>query len=317
VLFSGATTVTIPASPSYAAGGDVEFSIADSDITYITSLDRADLSKFPILLVRTYFPNGGSCDTGSGSDTLAMTNSAFPTGKRLMSARVSGNAATTPSAAGVGLSDATTTYSIAPAEVEFIYTSPVVTVAGFGDSISNGVGDSATPLVSPLHKAVLILNGSDAPKYGCANFAQSAQSHRKSANNCVATLTNLRPSIVRIPTFSPNDGTPTDSLMSRFFADVMRMVQAASKSGSRYYLVGPPPCWNGTNEAVITAYITKISAWCRANGIPYLDSRAILQDPSSPGVYLPAYNSGDNVHPSAAGRDALAAGDARIISSMG
>lgn len=316
VLFGGQSTVTIPASPSYASGGDVEFSVADSDYVFLASVARADGSKYPILQVRSYYQNGGTCDTGSGSDTLAMTNAAFPAGKRIMSARSAGNTATYPTALGMTLSDSAVTYSIAPAEVEFTYTAPIVSVAGFGDSISNGIGDAATPLVSPLAKAVITLNGSDAPRYSWAQFAQSAQSHAKTTNNCIATLATLRPSIVRIPTFSPNDGTPTAALMQRFFANTMRMVEAATKAGSAYYLVGPPPCWNGAHEAIILAYIAKITAWCTANGVAYLDSRAILQDPANPGKYLPAYNSGDNVHPSAAGRGALAAGDAVIISAL-
>ena len=316
VLFGGQSTVTIPAPTSYASGGDVEFVVADSDYVFLSSVARADGTKYPILQVRVYYPNGGSADTGAGSDTLAMTNAAFPAGKRVMSARAAGNMATYPTAAGMMLSDSATTYSISPAEIEFTYTTPIVSIAGFGDSISNGIGDTVTPLVSPLAKAVIALNGEDAPRYSWAQFAQSAQSHAKTTNNCIATLSALRPSIVRIPTFSPNDGTPTAILMQRFFANTMRMIEAATNAGSAFYLVGPPPCWNGAYETVITGYIAKITAWCSANGVAYLDSRAILQDPENPGKYLPAYNSGDNVHPSKAGRNALAEGDALIILTL-
>ena len=319
VTFGGASTIEIPASPSYASGGNVALSLVISDAFDILSVPRSDGTPYPLLLVRVYFPTGGSADTGAATETLAMTNAILPTGMRYMSARSAGNLATNPSATGITLSDSGTTYSLVPFSVEFHYAEPKISILGPGDSIQNGnVG--TYPYASPLDRAVFAANARlGVNRYVPCTISKSTQKHSISVLNAKAflALSGPTPSVMRIPVFSPNDETPnfTAAGAGAMWRRVLELIDACVDAGMSYYLVGPAPTFNGELErtTVLRALDATAKAFCEQAGIPYVDVLATLEDPANPGKYLPAYDSSDHVHPPEAGIVAIAAAESVAI----
>lgn len=63
---------------------------------------------------------------------------------------------------------------------------------------------------------------------------------------------------------------------------------------------------NPTSEAQAVIYNQDLEAYCGDAGVTCLDTRALLGNGATPPAYLPQYDSGDHLHPSAAGYAAMA-----------
>ncbi|MDD9893899.1 MAG: GDSL-type esterase/lipase family protein [Gammaproteobacteria bacterium] len=75
--------------------------------------------------------------------------------------------------------------------------------------------------------------------------------------------------------------------------------------------VGQLPAGIGVLHGSSTAAANRaaVNEWIRTSGVPdgVVDFKACLEDPDNPGVMLPAYDSGDRLHPNPAGYEAMAA----------
>ncbi len=81
----------------------------------------------------------------------------------------------------------------------------------------------------------------------------------------------------------------------------------APSGNSKYYLPGG----NVVRKAV--------NRWIRTSGVydAVLDFDKLMADPADPDRFLPAYDSGDHLHPSDAGYQAMAAEAFQILKRMG
>jgi lysophospholipase L1-like esterase len=100
-------------------------------------------------------------------------------------------------------------------------------------------------------------------------------------------------------TFSVSDAT--------FQANVRALVAKIRGIGAIPLLFTPPPVNSfGTSDR---AKVIRNGRWmlryAAANGIPCVDTFGVLVDPATTGNYLAAYDNGDGIHPSVAGRLAI------------
>jgi len=91
------------------------------------------------------------------------------------------------------------------------------------------------------------------------------------------------------------------------------VVQQLKGAGLRVMLGTLTPALGTTygaahGRAVIDEERNKVNAWIRSSGYAdaVVDFDACLRDPANPSRLLPAYDSGDHLHPSAAGYNAMA-----------
>lgn len=63
--------------------------------------------------------------------------------------------------------------------------------------------------------------------------------------------------------------------------------------------------WTAGRQAASDAMNSWIRSYAVANGYLLVDTYAALEDPARPGYLLPAYDSGDGIHPNAAGQQAI------------
>nr|WP_255426270.1 GDSL-type esterase/lipase family protein [Pseudonocardia sp. C8] len=95
-------------------------------------------------------------------------------------------------------------------------------------------------------------------------------------------------------------------------AGIQAFAQRARASGLRVFLTTIPPAAAGEHGTRATAAARdRVNAWLRADGPRYadgvVDAATALADPGDPRRLRPEYDSGDGLHPSAAGYRAVAA----------
>ncbi|MBO0799839.1 MAG: SGNH/GDSL hydrolase family protein [Blastocatellia bacterium] len=102
-----------------------------------------------------------------------------------------------------------------------------------------------------------------------------------------------------------NDSSNTELVADRVIAGHKQLILRAHARGLKIYGATLTPAGStGTREANRQA----INAWIRTSGAydAVIDFDAATLDPTNPAFFLPAYNSGDNLHPSDAGYAAMA-----------
>lgn len=95
--------------------------------------------------------------------------------------------------------------------------------------------------------------------------------------------------------------------------DVKAIHQAFRDAGLRTVAVTIPPRSNAINTAV--PFNAALAEWAQEFGVPLADGYAALVDLST-GQYVPAYDSGDSVHPSESGAKALGEAIATTLNAM-
>jgi len=74
--------------------------------------------------------------------------------------------------------------------------------------------------------------------------------------------------------------------------------------------------WTAGRQAVTDALNTWIASEATANGYLLVDTFTLMEDPLNPDYLLPAYDSGDGLHPSAAGKAAIASAVGSVINTL-
>ena len=103
-------------------------------------------------------------------------------------------------------------------------------------------------------------------------------------------------------------GNPPDA--DALIAGLQRLITLAHQQGIKFICSTLTPYdgafyWTSQGETVresINAYIRSTNSGC--DGV--IDQDAATHDPAHPEAYLPAYDSGDHLHPNDAGRQAIA-----------
>jgi lysophospholipase L1-like esterase len=105
----------------------------------------------------------------------------------------------------------------------------------------------------------------------------------------------------------PSEKVSADDIISGY----RQLIARAHKKGVRIIGTTNPPFENSFFEGLVTAFYTperetvrqKVNDWIRSSGEfdGMVDLDAVLRDPSHPTRLLPAYDSGDHLHPNNAG----------------
>jgi lysophospholipase L1-like esterase len=107
-------------------------------------------------------------------------------------------------------------------------------------------------------------------------------------------------------------GVPPTATAEAVIAGLQTCVDRLHAAGLRVILGTIPPCkdfafdQSGSPEAIAKRNV--INDWIRTSGVAegVVDFHAALKDPADPDRMLPAFDSGDHIHPSAAGYQAMA-----------
>lgn len=118
--------------------------------------------------------------------------------------------------------------------------------------------------------------------------------------------------IVLAGTNDLDDNLPEAPLASAgdVIGGLKEVVRRLRRSGIRPILATQTPAGDfpfgthGSPESV--AARNRINRWIRSRGLPFADFDRAIRDPESPGELLPAFDSGDHLHPNDAGMRALA-----------
>ena len=126
------------------------------------------------------------------------------------------------------------------------------------------------------------------------------------------TLDQAGASIVLLMEGTNDIGVPPTPSAAEVIAGLEEVLERLHDAGLRVIIGTLPPCrdfalaLHGTPEAI--AKRNQINEWIRTSASAYgvVDFHAVLRDPADPDRLLPAYDSGDHLHPSAAGYAAMA-----------
>ncbi|HKX28996.1 MAG TPA: SGNH/GDSL hydrolase family protein, partial [Blastocatellia bacterium] len=187
-------------------------------------------------------------------------------------------------------------------------------VVAFGDSITDGT--ASTPDTNnryPNHLARLlaashgrlklaVLNQGISGNRVLANSVTGGQNVQARFDRDVLSQPGVTQVIVLI---GINDSSNTEFVADRVIAGHQQLILRARARGLKIYGGTLTPAGStGTREANRQA----INAWIRTSGAydAVIDFDAATLDPNNPAFFLPAFNSGDNLHPSDAGYEAMA-----------
>jgi len=89
------------------------------------------------------------------------------------------------------------------------------------------------------------------------------------------------------------------------------MYAEAPAQGKRFALINISPFgnsafWGSSKQAITDSYNSLSAAWASTNNVPYADIYTALEDGGSPDDLAAAYDSGDGLHPNAAGSQLIA-----------
>jgi lysophospholipase L1-like esterase len=109
------------------------------------------------------------------------------------------------------------------------------------------------------------------------------------------------------PFTPPNEKVSAEDIISGY----RKLIARGHRNGVRVIATTNPPFENSAFEGLVTAFYTsereairqKVNDWIRSSGEfdGVVDLDAVLRDPSHPTQLLPAYDSGDHLHPNNAG----------------
>ncbi|MDQ0595930.1 lysophospholipase L1-like esterase [Streptomyces canus] len=103
-----------------------------------------------------------------------------------------------------------------------------------------------------------------------------------------------------------NDINSTTVTADQIIAGYQTMINQAHQAGVR--IIGGTILPNSTQTAAKAAIRAQVNDWIRTSGAfdAVIDFDAALRDPANPARLLPAYDSGDHLHPNSAGMQAMA-----------
>jgi lysophospholipase L1-like esterase len=283
VTFQGSVSTTVP------AGADI---VSDPVPLRVPSNSN--------LLVSTYVP------TPSGPVTFhpaAMTTSFFTT-----------NGDHTGDTGGSSFPQQTAVWHYVTG-VDVLSTTAKGTVAALGDSITDG-GGSAT---DANHRWPNYLSERIGQRYGVINAGISAnrllldggtagEAATKRLDEDVLSRTNVR-SLIVLEGINDIQQTPHETDPTKIEAALRQIAQRAQAKGIAV-IGGTILSWKGWTVYTdqLEAVRAAVNRWIRTSGVfnSVVDLDKAVADPSDPLRMLPAYDSGDHLHPNDAGYQVMA-----------
>lgn len=279
-----------------------------SDWIPISSIARTDSGTNPLLVVRAYMSATATLPVyGNGTDDF--TNWASRTDRRMWAARYQdGDQATAPT----GFTSTTNRSQTPIVGVQYLARGQVITVAGVGDSITEGQGTYLGE--GFIFPAIESLSDSQT-KYEYMNVGWSGQSMDRFTERALDILeSEIRPDVLVIPAASPNDIATTIAAtdITAFRSRRSRIVAAAKEFGVA------PVVWTwlptntavknyGATDSLRTAYNTEVLAQAGRNLVVADTSTAVSGSTSGGQVQLSAGSQSDGIHPNDTGNATLTA----------
>lgn len=308
VTFAGSTLGTVPAAVS-GTGNDIVPGFLVSDVIPVTSVARTDdTTKSPLLQVRTYSAGASSAISLGGTD-IANFNASSTAGGMQWAARIPAGDLVTTLSASQPLEAGTW---INPASVKFFHNTEAFTVATIGDSLTRGQGSTSGAAGWParLQQLQPIAN----TKVGLANFAWSGQLHAASMGIGKQVISGVKPNALVFFAWSPNDAAGNDATMNSTWARTLEMIELCRQNG-----VIPIVCTSGPVNSYTAQQDARIKAQnTRVRQLPNIvfDFASVLEDTADRSKILPAYDSGDGLHYSDAGYQAMANLAATVLAQI-
>ena len=275
-----------------------------SDWINISSVARTDGGTKPLIVARA-FMQGSSALPVYGDGTDNFTNWATRTDGRLWAARNQAGVAVTS-----GFTSTTNASQSPIVGFQYLARGKVITVAGVGDSITDGRGTYlgegfVMPAVEALSSSTLAFE-----YMNCGWSGQTMLTYAERAIDIMESA--IKPDILVIPVGSPNDtvSTITAANITAFRAQKSRVLAAARRHGVPVVLWTELPTNTsvrpyGATDALRTAYNAEVLA-SAAKGVTVVDTAAVVSGATSGGqVQMLASSTTDNIHPNDAGNALL------------
>jgi lysophospholipase L1-like esterase len=295
VTWAGASTVDIP-----AATGVTGQKAVVSDFMSVGSVPRADGGSRPLLLIRAY--HDGATQGGHTYESRDFapwrTASAINRGRVLDVGIFTGDAiAALGSSMGIG----TKVPLIAPI---FRYAANVISVAAFGDSITNGTG-SASGVDNWLRRACFDLSTVAAPVVP-SNFGFPSQTSSTYLAAAKVFIPLAKPVIAFYAPYSPNDGTHNQRLFIEQMARAADFVKLCKDNGTIPVLWTPVPNGNITesSDTYRRAVSDAVIALGASAGVIVADMRSATAVKGTPDTWISGLNN-DTLHPNDNGHEAM------------
>jgi hypothetical protein len=308
------SSVTFPSSNSVPAalsgsGNDIVPGLLAANVIPLTSLSRTDTpANKPLIQHRIYSADAQSAISGIDMASYNANSGGRQYGQRVTSGdQVSTITDQAPVESATGW--------VQPAVLRFFYSVPCVTIGVVGDSLDRGQGSTGNVLGWPQRACASLTT--DLGVYQCMNFAWSGQTHTATANMAKQVISTVKPDVLCIASWSPNDTAATQAIMDRCWAETLEIIELCRRNGIKCVVrtCGPVNAYSAADDARIKAQNARTRLLSGA-GVAVLDHAAVLEDPANPRQILATYDSGDGVHYSNAGYSALAVADAPVIASL-
>ncbi|MDT0567041.1 GDSL-type esterase/lipase family protein [Streptomyces sp. DSM 3412] len=191
------------------------------------------------------------------------------------------------------------------------------TVVAIGDSITDG--SSATDNANrrwPDYLARRLQAESGGQRLGVVNAGIGGNrvvTNSPSAQQGIAAMTRFSHDVLTQPGVKNaivlegiNDINNSSVTAAQIIAGYQTMIDQAHQAGVR--IIGGTILPNSTQTAAKAAIRAQVNDWIRTSGAfdAVIDFDAALRDPANPAQLLPAYDSGDHLHPNSAGMQAIA-----------
>lgn len=294
VTSGGLQTLTVPQAKT-GPGGRIIPGILITDYVAVTSIPRTDTVGAPFLLrVRSHVLANAKVYTAGGAYALPLNNAAYNPGLLYSNYNFNDTLANLTTATSGTLNPSG---PMEPVGVTFFYSSPVETIAVFGDSILQGAADEISNFAGFTTRATFLAYGTGRKLVG-ANYAQSGQTTYDSISTMKAhILAGYRPTYCAIKPWSINDGS-TAAIVNSSWAQFVEALEFLRTNGIKPIAITSSPTNNQPNSA-LWGFVKVLNARVMAlpNWVIKVDFASVVNNPAQDGVMLPQYNSGDYTHP--------------------
>jgi hypothetical protein len=306
VTFTDSGTTVVPVSP-YGSGNNIVPGLLVSDVIPIASVARTDTPANKRLLLHRVYAAGAQSAV-SGADQVAW-NALWTT--RQSGSRVPSGDQVTGWQAWAPVENAGSGW-IQPAAVRFLYDVPSVTIAVCGDSLDRGQATTASSSAWLVRTCYAM--STPARIVSPLNMAWSGQTHTASAKMAKQAINNLKPNILVIPAWSPNDSAASQAIMDLAWSETLEIIEYGRQRGVQVWVrtSGPVNSYSTADDARIKAQNTRVRGL--SGRILVLDHASIIENPINPSQIRSEYNSGDGLHYNDACHSALASYDQAMFS---
>lgn len=278
-----------------------------SDWINISSIPRTDGGTKPLIVARVYMnPNSALPCYGDGIDNF--TNWATRTDGRIWAARQQAGVHT---GTATGFTSTTNTSQSPIVGFQYLARGRVITVAGDGDSITDGRGTYlGEGFIMPAVEQLSSMSGT---AFEYMNCGWSGQSMTNFAERAIDILqSEIKPDVLVMPAASPNDIATTISAanIAAFRSQRSRVLAEARRLGVPVVLWTWLPSNTavknyGATDSLRTDYNAEVLAQA-GRGIIVADTAAAVSGTTTGGqVQMSASSNSDGIHPNDTGNTAL------------